>query len=95
MDGIAARPEASESFPQDVLDFKLCLGRHVRIRRFMPSPVRIPTCRCGFWAPASAALSLLQCLACYAFASHFAPQAVMQAIAVYRERFVSAIGQTM
>ena len=85
----AATPPAADTFPQDVLELQALLGpaaagpaRPGRAGR------RHRACRSGssgsslFGAQLAAMLGLP-----YAFASHFAPDALMPALQVYRERF--------
>ncbi|WP_413320622.1 LLM class flavin-dependent oxidoreductase [Agrococcus sp. 1P02AA] len=79
---------ASEQFPQDVVELRGYLaGESVvpGIRAVPGHGTRVPLTILGsslFGAQLAAALGLP-----YAFASHFAPDALHQAIAVYRERF--------
>ena len=81
-------PEASESFPQDVLELQALLGpprEDQAIHAIPGEDTNVPLWVLGsslYGAQLAAMLGLP-----YAFASHFAPQALMQAIAVYRERF--------
>src|SRR4051794_39379803 len=86
----ALRRDASsaETFPQDVLELQGYLTGETRIPHVNATPGRgtnVPLFILGsslFGAQLAAALGLP-----YAFASHFAPQALEQAIAIYRERF--------
>jgi luciferase family oxidoreductase group 1 len=86
----ALRRDASsaETFPHDVLELQGYLTGETRIPHVNATPGRgtnVPLFILGsslFGAQLAAALGLP-----YAFASHFAPQALEQAIAVYRERF--------
>jgi luciferase family oxidoreductase group 1 len=79
---------AANTFPQDVLELQGYLTGQTRIPNVQAVPGRgtnVPLYILGsslFGAQLAAALGLP-----YAFASHFAPQALEQAIAVYRERF--------
>jgi luciferase family oxidoreductase group 1 len=79
---------AAGTFPQDVLELQGFLTGQTRIPNVHAVPGRatnVPLYILGsslFGAQLAAALGLP-----YAFASHFAPQALEQAIAVYRERF--------
>jgi luciferase family oxidoreductase group 1 len=79
---------AAETFPQDVLELQGYLTGETRIAHVNATPGRgtnVPLYILGsslFGAQLAAALGLP-----YAFASHFAPQALEQAISVYRERF--------
>jgi luciferase family oxidoreductase group 1 len=86
----ALRRDASsaETFPHDVLELQGYLTGETRIPHVNATPGRgtnVPLFILGsslFGAQLAAALGLP-----YAFASHFAPQALEQAIAIYRERF--------
>jgi len=79
---------AANTFPQDVLELQGYLTGQTQIPNVQAVPGRgtnVPLYILGsslFGAQLAAALGLP-----YAFASHFAPQALEQAIAVYRERF--------
>src|SRR3954453_19294663 len=79
---------SAETFPQDVLELQGYLTGETRIAHVNATPGRatnVPLFILGsslFGAQLAAALGLP-----YAFASHFAPQALEQAITVYRERF--------
>jgi luciferase family oxidoreductase group 1 len=81
-------PMSADTFPQDVLELQGFLTGQTRIPNVQAVPGRetnVPLYILGsslFGAQLAAALGLP-----YAFASHFAPQALEQAIAVYRERF--------
>ena len=81
-------PSAADTFPQDVLELQGYLTGATRIPHVNATPGRgtnVPLYVLGsslFGAQLAAALGLP-----YAFASHFAPQALEQAIAIYRERF--------
>ena len=81
-------PGASEYFPQDVLELQALLGppqENQAIHAIPGEDTNVPLWILGsslFGAQLAAALGLP-----YAFASHFAPQALMQAVSVYRERF--------
>ncbi|WP_106847769.1 LLM class flavin-dependent oxidoreductase [Blastococcus sp. Marseille-P5729] len=81
-------PGAAESFPNDVLELQGFLGDHSRVRGVAATPGRgthVPLYILGsslYGAQLAAALGLP-----YSFASHFAPDALHQAISVYRERF--------
>jgi len=80
--------QASENFPQDVVELQALLGppqENQVIHAIPGEDTNVPLWILGsslFGAQLAAMLGLP-----YAFASHFAPQALMQAIAVYRERF--------
>jgi luciferase family oxidoreductase group 1 len=79
---------AADTFPNDVLELQGFLTGETRIPHVHAMPGRgtnVPLYILGsslFGAQLAAALGLP-----YAFASHFAPQALEQALAVYRERF--------
>ncbi len=81
-------PATSERFPQDVVELQGLLSDESPIRGLRAIPghgTHVPLYILGsslFGAQLAAALGLP-----YAFASHFAPQALHQAIAIYRERF--------
>lgn len=80
---------AAEHFPQDVLELQAYLGEETRVPGVNAYPgigTNVPIYILGsslFGAKLAAALSLP-----YAFASHFAPAALDQAIAAYRAEFV-------
>ena len=81
-------PRAADSFPHDVLELQAYLSDNSRIEGINATPGRgthIPLYILGsslFGAQLAAQFGLP-----FAFASHFAPQALHQAIAIYRERF--------
>ncbi|CAM9890911.1 unnamed protein product [Discosporangium mesarthrocarpum] len=81
-------PEASDHFPQDVVELQALLGppREGQTLHAIPGEdTNVPLWILGsslFGAQLAAMLGLP-----YAFASHFAPQALMQAVTIYRERF--------
>ena len=81
-------PMASDQFPQDVLELQALLGPlqpDQRIQAVPGTDTNVPLWILGsslFGAQLAAMLGLP-----YAFASHFAPAALMQALAVYREGF--------
>ncbi len=81
-------PASAESFPQDVLELQALLGPlqpNQRVQAVPGTGSRVPIWILGsslFGAQLAAALGLP-----YAFASHFAPDALMQALAVYRDNF--------
>lgn len=81
-------PGNSENFPQDVQELQAFLGpiqSGQRIEAVPGSNTNVPLWILGsslFGAQLAAALGLP-----YSFASHFAPQALQQALAVYRDRF--------
>jgi luciferase family oxidoreductase group 1 len=81
-------PSAADTFPQDVVELQGYLSGHSRIpgvqavpRAEQPVPLYILGSSL-FGAQLAAQLGLP-----YAFASHFAPDALHQAVAVYRETF--------
>jgi luciferase family oxidoreductase group 1 len=81
-------PMSSDSFPQDVLELQGYLTGHTRIPGVNATPgkgTNIPLYILGsslFGASLAAALGLP-----YAFASHFAPGALQDAVATYRREF--------
>jgi len=81
-------PMSAESFPQDVLELQLLLGpvQPGQVVRAVPgADTNVPLFILGsslFGAQLAAALGLP-----YAFAAHFAPGALMQALEVYRATF--------
>lgn len=81
-------PRASDHFPQDVQELQGYLSDESLIEGIAATPGRgthVPLYILGsslFGAQLAAALGLP-----YAFASHFAPDALTEAVAVYRERF--------
>ncbi len=81
-------PRAADTFPQDVLELQAYLAGESRIPGVDAIPgkgSRVPLFILGsslFGATLAAALGLP-----YAFASHFAPQALEAAVAVYRGEF--------
>ena len=81
-------PMASEQFPQDVLELQAFLGDETPIPgvRALPGEgTHVPLYILGsstFGAQLAAHLGLP-----YAFASHFAPRLLLDAITIYRERF--------
>lgn len=81
-------PAASERFPQDVQELQAFLGEESRVPGVSAVPGRgtdVPLYILGssmFGAHLAAALGLP-----YAFASHFAPQALEAAVAAYRREF--------
>ncbi|MEV6559632.1 LLM class flavin-dependent oxidoreductase [Nocardia sp. NPDC051756] len=81
-------PSSADSFPQDVLELQGYLSGHSRISGVQAVPRAegiVPLYILGsslFGAQLAAQLGLP-----YAFASHFAPDALHQAVAVYRETF--------
>jgi luciferase family oxidoreductase group 1 len=81
-------PESAERFPQDVLELQALLGpvQPGQVLHAVPgTDTRVPLWILGsslFGAQLAAMLGLP-----YAFASHFAPDALMPALEVYRARF--------
>ena len=81
-------PDSSDQFPQDVLELQALLGppqENQRIHAIPGEDTNVPLWILGsslYGAQLAAMLGLP-----YAFASHFAPQALMQAVTIYRERF--------
>jgi len=81
-------PASSDAFPQDVLELQALLGPEQegqKIRAVPGTGTNVPLWILGsslFGAQLAGMLGLP-----YAFASHFAPDALMQALDVYRERF--------
>ena len=81
-------PMSADSFPQDVLELQALFapaGPNQAIRAVPGEGLNVPLWILGsslFGAQLAAELGLP-----YSFASHFAPDALMQALAVYRERF--------
>lgn len=81
-------PDAAEDFPRDVLELQALLGPAQpgqRVRAVPGAGTNVPLWILGsslFGAQLAAAFGLP-----YAFASHFAPDALMQALEVYRANF--------
>jgi luciferase family oxidoreductase group 1 len=81
-------PEAAESFPNDVVELQALLGPAQpgqAIRAVPGTGTQVPLWILGsslFGAQLAAMLGLP-----FAFASHFAPDSLMQALQIYRERF--------
>ncbi|MFE1602546.1 LLM class flavin-dependent oxidoreductase [Methylobacterium sp. ID0610] len=81
-------PSASDTFPQDVLELQALLGpvQPGQVIQAVPGAgTQVPLWILGsslFGAQLAAMLGLP-----FAFASHFAPEALMQALEVYRSRF--------
>ncbi|MEP6779657.1 MAG: LLM class flavin-dependent oxidoreductase [Gemmatimonadaceae bacterium] len=79
---------SAESFPQDVLELQAYFAHPTNLQNIQAIPgtgLRVPLYLLGsslFGAQLAAALGLP-----FAFASHFAPDAMTQALALYRERF--------
>ncbi|SCX25391.1 LLM class flavin-dependent oxidoreductase [Agrobacterium rosae] len=78
----------AESFPQDILELQQYLGEPIQGQAILSVPginSNVPIWLLGssvYSAHLAAALGLP-----YSFASHFAPDMLMDAIAIYRERF--------
>ena len=85
---LRVHPEEAERFPQDVVELQMWLGpvnQGQRIEAVPGSNANVPLWILGsslFGAQLAAELGLP-----YGFASHFAPQALDQALATYRSRF--------
>jgi len=81
-------PSAAERFPQDVLELQVLLGPSQPGQAYHATPgtdTNVPLWILGsslFGAHLAAMLGLP-----YAFASHFAPDALMQALEIYRARY--------
>ncbi len=81
-------PGAADTFPEDVLELQAYLGGQSRIPGIDATPgkgTHVPLYILGsslFGAQLAAALGLP-----YAFASHFAPDALQEAVALYRKQF--------
>ena len=81
-------PNSSEYFPQDVVELQALLGPRQEQQTIHAIPgenTNVPLWILGsslFGAQLAGILGLP-----FAFASHFAPQALMQAVSIYRERF--------
>jgi luciferase family oxidoreductase group 1 len=85
---LRVHPQASESFPEDILELQGYLGDESRIPGIEASPgkgTHVPLYILGsslFGAQLAARFGLP-----YAFASHFAPDALERAVAIYRREF--------
>jgi luciferase family oxidoreductase group 1 len=81
-------PDSSEYFPQDVVELQALLGppqENQAIHAIPGEDTNVPLWILGsslYGAQLAAMLGLP-----YAFASHFAPQALLQAVSIYREKF--------
>jgi luciferase family oxidoreductase group 1 len=79
---------SSKNFPQDVVELRALLGppqENQSIHSIPGEGTNVPLWILGsslYGAQLAAMLGLP-----YAFASHFAPQAIMEAVSIYRERF--------
>ena len=88
LNALRRAPDSSEYFPQDVVELKALLGppqENQTIHAIPGEDTNVPLWILGaslFGAQLAAMLGLP-----FAFASHFAPQALMQAVSIYRERF--------
>jgi luciferase family oxidoreductase group 1 len=92
-DGLTSRalrrsPEAADSFPRDVMELQALFadaGPEQRVRAVPGEGLHVPLWILGsslFGAQLAAMLGLP-----FAFASHFAPEQLLEALAIYRERF--------
>ena len=85
---LRVNPADAENFPQDVLELQALLapaGPNQTLRAVPGAGTNVPLWMLGsshFGAQLAAMLGLP-----YAFASHFAPDALLSALAIYRERF--------
>jgi luciferase family oxidoreductase group 1 len=85
---LRVEPQAAESFPSDVLELQAYFSEHSRIPTVEATPgkgTRVPLYILGsslFGANLAARFGLP-----YAFASHFAPAALQDAVRVYRREF--------
>ena len=81
-------PRSSERFPQDVMELQAFFSDHSKVANVVATPGRgtqVPLYILGsslFGAQLAAALGLP-----FAFASHFAPDSLYQAIDIYRSKF--------
>jgi luciferase family oxidoreductase group 1 len=81
-------PDSAEYFPQDVVELQALLGppqENQTIHAIPGENTNVPLWILGsslYGAQLAAMLGLP-----YAFASHFAPQALMEAVSIYRQRF--------
>jgi len=81
-------PSSADRFPDDVLELKAYFADESRVRGVYANPgrgLRVPLYILGsslYGAKLAAVLGLP-----YAFASHFAPQALREAVALYRREF--------
>ncbi|KJS04593.1 MAG: hypothetical protein VR73_14325 [Gammaproteobacteria bacterium BRH_c0] len=81
-------PAAAENFPQDVMELQALFGpvqEHQKVQAVPGTNLNVPLWILGsslFGARLAAMLGLP-----YAFASHFAPAALMDALAIYRREF--------
>ena len=88
MRALRRNPMSADTFPQDVLEVQAyfaAAGPNQAIQAVPGAGLNVPLWILGsslFGSQLAAELGLP-----YAFASHFAPDALMQALAVYRERF--------
>ena len=88
MRALRSDPASADNFPQDVLELQALLGPFQPGQAIQAVPgtdTNVPLWILGsslFGAQLAAALGLP-----YAFASHFAPDALMAALAIYREKF--------
>jgi len=88
MRALRSDPASADNFPQDVLELQALLGPFQPGQAIQAVPgtdTNVPLWILGsslFGAQLAAALGLP-----YAFASHFAPDALLAALAIYREKF--------
>jgi luciferase family oxidoreductase group 1 len=88
MYALRRNPNSADTFPQDVLELQAYLAGDTRVPGVNATPgmnTRVPLYILGssmFGATLAAALGLP-----YAFASHFAPGALREAVAAYRDQF--------
>lgn len=88
MRALRVHPQTAEHFPQDVVELQALLGparENQRIHAIPGEDTNVPLWILGsslFGAQLAAMLGLP-----FGFASHFAPQALLQAVQIYRERF--------
>ena len=88
MRALRRSPEAAEGFPQDVLELQALFaeaGPLQKVRAVPGAGLKVPLWILGsslFGAQLAAMLGLP-----FAFASHFAPEHLMDALAMYRDRF--------
>ncbi len=81
-------PEASDNFPQDVLELQAYFSPAGPNQRIVAVRRQEPRCRCGFLGSSHFGAMLAAELGLpYAFASHFAPDLLIPALEIYRSRF--------
>lgn len=92
LQALRRNPASAEHFPQDVVELQALLGppQDNQVIHAIPGEnTNVPLWILGsslFGAQLAAMLGLP-----YAFASHFAPQALVQAVSIYRERFKPSV----